>query len=76
VPATPTAAARAGAAEAVLLGVLAADGAEADGVAAVPATWLGGPPQAAAGTTAASTTAITSMALISLDRRADTTAES
>ena len=68
----PTAAARTGAA--VLLGVLAPDG-DLDGGAA--AVWLGAPPQAAASIAVASTTAITSTAMISLNRRAaDSTAAS
>jgi len=62
-------------AEAVLLGVAAADGATAEIVA--DATGREGPPQAAASIAVASATAIASVARISLDRRpADTTVAS
>jgi hypothetical protein len=61
VPAAPIAAARTGAAEAVLLGLLVLLGlvaADLAADAAVPATWFGAPPQAAASIAVASTTTI------------------
>jgi hypothetical protein len=79
VPATPGETTRAGAAEAVLLGVPAADGAGTEGDATDRTVAGGAPPQAATSTTAASAAAVSSLATISRrpeQRTADATVAS